>query len=86
MEDYDYVNLESRESVARQHAEIREALPAELRKSYDVLVREAESAAVTNNDKKPEDTLDPNDMQVRQRNTSLALKHMDSTPHIKNQI
>lgn len=46
LEDYDYVNLESRESVARQDAEILDALPAELRKSYDALVKEAESAAV----------------------------------------
>ncbi|XP_071451243.1 breast cancer anti-estrogen resistance protein 1 [Hetaerina americana] len=46
LEDYDYVNLESKESVARQNAEIRESLPDALRKSYDLLVREAEEAAV----------------------------------------
>ncbi|XP_046395950.1 breast cancer anti-estrogen resistance protein 1 isoform X2 [Ischnura elegans] len=46
LEDYDYVNLESKESVAKQNAEIREALPDALRKSYDLLVREAEEAAV----------------------------------------
>ncbi|XP_075224579.1 serine_rich_CAS and FAT-like_CAS_C domain-containing protein p130CAS [Lycorma delicatula] len=56
LEDYDYVNLESRESVARQHAEIREALPAELRKSYDALVQEAESVAITNSDHKTNET------------------------------
>uniref|UniRef100_A0A1B6IBK6 Breast cancer anti-estrogen resistance protein 1 n=1 Tax=Homalodisca liturata TaxID=320908 RepID=A0A1B6IBK6_9HEMI len=63
MEDYDYVNLESKESVARQHAEIREALPAELRKSYDALVHEAEKMAITN-DKKLDEGMDPSDIQV----------------------
>uniref|UniRef100_A0A1B6D307 Breast cancer anti-estrogen resistance protein 1 n=1 Tax=Clastoptera arizonana TaxID=38151 RepID=A0A1B6D307_9HEMI len=64
MEDYDYVNLESKESVAKENAEIREALPVELRKSYDALLKEAESAALGNNDKKPEDLLNNNDIQV----------------------
>lgn len=40
MEDYDYVNLESKEVVAKQHDEIIHALPTELRKSYDQLVKE----------------------------------------------
>lgn len=63
MEDYDYVNLESKESVAQQHAEIREALPTELRKSYDALVHAAENMAITN-DKKLDSGLDPTDLQV----------------------
>lgn len=81
MEDYDYVNLESRESVARQHQEIREALPAELRKSYDALVQEAESAAVANNDKKPEDTLDHNDRQVLSFYASQCATHASHLTH-----
>lgn len=64
MEDYDYVNLESKESVAQQHAEIREALPSELRKSYDALVHAAENMAITN-DKKLDSGLDPTDLQVK---------------------
>ncbi|KAK7873297.1 hypothetical protein R5R35_011359 [Gryllus longicercus] len=65
LEDYDYVNLESRETVAKQHAEILDALPAELRKSYDALVKEAESAAVMNEPKSSDGgELDPNDRQV----------------------
>ncbi|XP_067002770.1 breast cancer anti-estrogen resistance protein 1 isoform X2 [Anabrus simplex] len=65
LEDYDYVNLESRETVAKQHAEILDALPVELRKSYDALVKEAESAAVMNEPTKTGDSdLDPNDRQV----------------------
>lgn len=81
MEDYDYVNLESRESVARQHQEIREALPAELRKSYDALVQEAESAAVANNDKKLEDTLDHNDRQVLSFYASQCATHASHLTH-----
>lgn len=38
-EDYDYVNLESKES----QNEIREALPPELRKPFDAIIRDAES-------------------------------------------
>ncbi|XP_049808682.1 breast cancer anti-estrogen resistance protein 1 isoform X2 [Schistocerca nitens] len=73
LEDYDYVNLESRESVARQDAEILDSLPAELRKSYDALVKEAESAAVIGEPKQTTETtppadgsseLDANDRQV----------------------
>ncbi|XP_054286391.1 breast cancer anti-estrogen resistance protein 1 isoform X2 [Macrosteles quadrilineatus] len=62
MEDYDYVNLESKDAVARQNAEIREALPVELRKSYDAIVQEAEKMAIS--DKKLDDGIDPSDMQV----------------------
>lgn len=63
MEDYDYVNLESKDSVERKHAEIREALPADLRKSFDVLVHEAEKIAISN-DKRLDDSLDSSDLQV----------------------
>lgn len=63
MEDYDYVNLESKEAVNKQNAEIREALPTQLRKSYDTLIQEAERLAVSN-DKKLDPSVDPSDMQV----------------------
>lgn len=56
LDDYDYVNLESKDSVARQHAEISESLPPELRKSYDALVREAEAVAISNSDPKADDS------------------------------
>lgn len=71
MEDYDYVNLESKESVAQQHAEIREALPTELRKSYDALVHAAENMAITN-DKKLDSGLDPTDLQVKDLDVYLG--------------
>lgn len=60
LEDYDYVNLESKEAVAQKHAEIRDALPKELKKGYDNLLKNAENAAIIND--KVE--LDPEDKQV----------------------
>lgn len=84
LEDYDYVNLESRESVDQQNAEIRDALPAELRKSYDVLVKEAESAAVISEPKAtPGDELDPNDRQVL---TFYAAQTVTYTTHLTHAI
>lgn len=60
LEDYDYVNLESKEAVAKKHAEIRDALPKELKKGYDNLLKNAENAAIVND----KTTLDPEDKQV----------------------
>lgn len=65
------MNLESKESVAQQHAEIREALPTELRKSYDALVHAAENMAITN-DKKLDSGLDPTDLQVKDLDVYLG--------------
>ncbi|XP_022186741.1 breast cancer anti-estrogen resistance protein 1 [Nilaparvata lugens] len=56
LDDYDYVNLESKDSVAKQHAEISESLPPELSKSYDALVREAEAVAISNSHPKADDS------------------------------
>ena len=43
LEDYDYVKLESRESVDREHKQMKESLPVNLRKSYDNLVKQSHS-------------------------------------------
>lgn len=48
LEDYDYVKLESRETAEREHQQIKESLPANLRKSYDNLVKQSHS--VVDND------------------------------------
>jgi len=39
LEDYDYVNLESKASLARQHLETKANLPPSLREHYEALVR-----------------------------------------------
>lgn len=62
-EDYDYVNLESREVVAKQREELRATLPQELRSSYDLLVTENDNAAVQAPPASPA-PMDPNDKQL----------------------
>lgn len=51
LEDYDYISLQSKESVSKQHAEIRDALPKEFRKGYDNLVKHADDVAFDNDSK-----------------------------------
>lgn len=63
LEDYDYVNLESKESVAKQNAEILDDLPDKLRKSFDGLVRESETLAVAV-PVEPEDSVDADDRRI----------------------
>ncbi|XP_017780924.1 PREDICTED: breast cancer anti-estrogen resistance protein 1 isoform X2 [Nicrophorus vespilloides] len=57
-EDYDYVNLESKEANARSNTEIRNALPKELQKNFDCLLKNANDAAIDNA------ILDPDDKHV----------------------
>uniref|UniRef100_A0A1B0DMJ9 Vinculin n=2 Tax=Phlebotomus papatasi TaxID=29031 RepID=A0A1B0DMJ9_PHLPP len=45
-EDYDYVCLESKEASARKNAEIRDALPSDLQKNFENVVKNAETAAI----------------------------------------
>lgn len=51
LEDYDYVSLESKESSAKKNAELREALPHELQSKFDNAMKNAETAAISNNEK-----------------------------------
>ena len=62
-DDYDYVNLDSREVVAKQREELRAALPQELRSNYDLLVNEADNAAIQMPPSTPT-PMDPNDKQL----------------------
>lgn len=41
-DDYDYVNLDTKEAVSKQHADFSAQLPVELRKKYDHLVESAD--------------------------------------------
>ncbi|XP_044256876.1 breast cancer anti-estrogen resistance protein 1 [Tribolium madens] len=61
LEDYDYVSLDSKEAVAKKHAEIREALPKELKKTYDHLVKHADDVAF---DSEHKTGLDSDDKQL----------------------
>lgn len=77
IEDYDYVSLESREAVAKKHAEIRDALPSELKKGYDNLIKNAESAAI--NEKSSE--LNADDKQVLMFYAAQAVTHHTNLTH-----
>lgn len=78
LDDYDYVNLEARESLEREHEEIKKELPAQLRKSFDNLVKQSQvivdsdhekvlnkgNVSVPVSNKQASITLDANDRQV----------------------
>lgn len=72
IEDYDYVSLESNEAVAKKHAEIRDALPTELKKGYDNLIKNAETAAIN---EKASNELNSDDKQVLIFYAAQAVTH-----------
>lgn len=72
IEDYDYVNLESKESVEKENEEIKAALPKELRKSFENILKESQIPVDNDPRNYPNMRvispglcrLDPNDRQV----------------------
>ncbi|XP_074035180.1 serine_rich_CAS and FAT-like_CAS_C domain-containing protein p130CAS isoform X2 [Leptinotarsa decemlineata] len=62
VEEYDYVSLDSKENMAKNHAEILKDLPQSLRKGYDNCVKIADSIAFDNDHKSP--GLDSDDKQL----------------------
>ncbi|XP_052894936.1 breast cancer anti-estrogen resistance protein 1 isoform X2 [Anopheles moucheti] len=75
-EDYDYVSLESKEASARTNAEIRDALPNDLKKNFENVVRNAADAAAASVSERPEAALDPNDKSVLVYYASQTVTHM----------
>ncbi|XP_049290787.1 breast cancer anti-estrogen resistance protein 1 isoform X2 [Anopheles funestus] len=75
-EDYDYVSLESKEASARTNAEIRDALPNDLKKNFENVVRNAADAAAASVSERPEVALDPNDKSVLVYYASQTVTHM----------
>lgn len=69
MEEYDYVNLDSKEVANQKHAEIRDALPNELRKGYDNLVQTMNDIAIENKN------FDPDEKQILTFFASQAITH-----------
>nr|XP_014092756.2 breast cancer anti-estrogen resistance protein 1 isoform X1 [Bactrocera oleae] len=65
VEDYDYVSFESKDAAAKKNSALREAIPANLKKNFDTVIKAAETtvmaasnAPTTNtNTKKPELTV-----------------------------
>ncbi|XP_055631950.1 breast cancer anti-estrogen resistance protein 1 isoform X2 [Toxorhynchites rutilus septentrionalis] len=73
-EDYDYVSLESKEASAKSNAEIHDALPKDLKKNFENVVRNADAAAAVCSEKT--ETLDPNDKSVLVYYASQTVTHM----------
>lgn len=74
LEDYDYVSLETKEALAKKNAEIRDALPQDLQKNFENIVKNAESAAASYNEKATE--LDANDKSLLIYYTTQTVTHM----------
>jgi enhancer-of-filamentation protein 1 len=68
LEDYDYVNLESKASVARSHAETKAHLAPQLRERYETLINSDLEVL----------SLDPSDQRVLAFFTSQAASHAAS--------
>ncbi|XP_024935655.1 breast cancer anti-estrogen resistance protein 1 isoform X2 [Cephus cinctus] len=79
-EDYDYVNLDSREVVAKQREELRAVLPPELRSSYDLLVTEADNAAIQAPSSMPI-PMDPNDKHLLAFYAAQVITHGTHLTH-----
>ncbi|XP_067133769.1 breast cancer anti-estrogen resistance protein 1-like [Centruroides vittatus] len=65
--DYDYVNLESKEAVEKENEEIKASLPKELQKSFENLIKQSQipvESEVKNYSVKSQTNLDPNDQQL----------------------
>ncbi|KFB48196.1 AGAP005411-PA-like protein [Anopheles sinensis] len=75
-EDYDYVSLESKEASARTNAEICDALPHDLKKNFENVVRNAADAAAASVTERPAAALDPNDKSVLVYYASQTVTHM----------
>lgn len=73
LEDYDYIHLDSKETVSKNHAEIRDALPQELKKGYDNLVKHADDVAF--DDSK---TLCQDDKQILTFFAAQVVRHVEN--------
>lgn len=79
-EDYDYVNLDSRDVVVKQREELRESLPQELRRNYDLVVAEADQAAIQLSHVTLS-AMDPNDKQILSFYAAQAITHGSHLTH-----
>lgn len=72
LEDYDYVSLESKEQSAKTNAELRDALPQDLRTKFDSAMQSAETAAIS----AEKTELNPNDKSLLTYYASQTVTHM----------
>lgn len=77
LEDYDYISLESKESISKQHADIRDALPKEFKKGYDNLVKHADDVAFDSDQK----SLAQDDKQILSFFAAQVVRHLENLTH-----
>ncbi|XP_063700812.1 breast cancer anti-estrogen resistance protein 1 isoform X2 [Culicoides brevitarsis] len=72
LDDYDYVSLETKDALAKKNAEIRDALPQDLQKGFENIVKSAESLYNENSSTR----LDQNDKTLLLYYTAQIVTHM----------
>lgn len=73
-EDSDYVCLDSEEQFAKKNAEIRNALPKDLKHNFNHVAKSAEMASMNDGN----EPLDPNDKSVLVYYASQCVTHMNN--------
>lgn len=77
LEDYDYVSLESKEARAKTNAELRDGLPHDLQSKFDVCLKNADAAAISNDRPAGEEAaLNANDKSVLVYYATQTVTHM----------
>lgn len=71
-EDYDYVNLDSKDSINAQLNDIRDALPVDLKKSYDQIINDAENNSLSDSNC---NTIENDDARLISFYAALAVTH-----------
>ncbi|XP_056635242.1 breast cancer anti-estrogen resistance protein 1 isoform X2 [Diorhabda carinulata] len=79
-EEYDYVSLDSKENVSKNHADIMKTLPKNLRKGYDNCVKHADDVAF-DVDPKTAVGLDPDDKQLLTFYAAQVVNHHENLTH-----
>lgn len=78
-EEYDYVSLDSKENISKNHAEIMKTLPKSLQKGYDNCVKHADDLAFDVDHKTA--GLDPDDRQLLAFYAAQVVTHHSNLTH-----
>ncbi|CAH1983174.1 unnamed protein product [Acanthoscelides obtectus] len=79
VEEYDYVSLDSKENINRNHAEILKELPKDLKKGYDQCVKHADDVAFDDDHKTA--GLDADDKQLLTFYAAQVVNHHTNLTH-----
>lgn len=75
VEDYDYVSFESKDATAKKNSELREAIPENLHKNFDKVVKIAENAAISGGEARSSE-LNSNDKLLVKYYSAQIVTHM----------